>query len=238
MPSPFPGMDPYLETPELWPLFQDAFAACLSDTLRSLPGQYDVRVGYRLYHSELEHREPYIEILRRSDQGLITLLDVATPSNKTTAAGRDAYRSRRQQAKAAGANHVEIDLVLQGQPLLDYSRDGLPAWDYAVTVERVSHPQRYEIYTATLARRLPRFRLPLEAAERDSVLDLNAIFERSYDQAEFGKRIDYANPPAILHDRIAVAAYYLWQQEGCPHGRDKEHWAKAVESLWRPSQPK
>ena len=38
---------------------------------------------------------------------------------------------------------VEIDLVLQGQPLWDYSRAGLPDWDYAVTVARATQPERY-----------------------------------------------------------------------------------------------
>jgi Protein of unknown function (DUF2934) len=33
------------------------------------------------------------------------------------------------------------------------------------------------------------------------------------------------------HTDIAVAAYYLWEQEGRPHGRDKEHWYKALAQL-------
>jgi hypothetical protein len=42
--------------------------------------------------------------------------------------------------------------------------------------------------------------------------------------------------PAWLHDKIAVVAYQLWQQEGCPYGRDKELWFKAVEQLKRPTK--
>lgn len=29
------------------------------------------------------------------------------------------------------------------------------------------------------------------------------------------------------HEEIAVYAYYLWEFEGRPHGRDKEHWQQA-----------
>jgi hypothetical protein len=39
MPSPFPGMDPYLEAPPIWPDFHDAVAgqirAALNQTLRA-----------------------------------------------------------------------------------------------------------------------------------------------------------------------------------------------------------
>lgn len=30
---------------------------------------------------------------------------------------------------------------------------------------------------------------------------------------------------------IALGAYRVWLQEGCPHGRDREHWTKAREQL-------
>jgi hypothetical protein len=236
MPSPFPGMDPYLEDDAVWPLFQHQLVMCLYQVLLpDLVDRYRARVNQRHYNAQGEHCEEYIKIIRRSDEQLVTLLDLVSPSNKTTTAGREAFLSTRQQAKVAGANVVEIDLVLQGQPMLEYSREGLPTWDYAVTVTRASHPERYEIYTATLQKRLPRFRVPLVATDRDLVLDLQTVFGRCYDRVDFGARINYRDAPAVLHDRIALAAYNQWQQEGCPHGRDKEHWYMAVEQLAKPA---
>jgi hypothetical protein len=79
--------------------------------------------------------------------------------------------------------------------MLDYSRDGLPDWDYAVTVTRSTQPERYEIYTATLQKRLPRFRLPLAADDRDTVLDLHAACVRAYDKGNFAAKIDYQRDP-------------------------------------------
>lgn len=32
-------------------------------------------------------------------------------------------------------------------------------------------------------------------------------------------------------EEIALAAYRIWLQEGCPHGRDKDHWLQAREHL-------
>ena len=150
MPSPFPGMDPYLEDAALWPTFHHQLVECLYQIL--LPGlvdRYRARVAQRRYLAEptpdsaaAERQEDFVEIRQRNDGRLVTLLEVVSPANKTTAPGRAAYLDQRQAAKAAGANLVEIDLVLQGQPTLEYSRDGLPDWDYAVTVTRASKSER------------------------------------------------------------------------------------------------
>jgi hypothetical protein len=206
MPSPFPGMDPYLEDEAIWPVFQHQLVMCLYQIL--LPGlvdRYRARVSQRHYATEQalftsvvreEHHEDYIEIRQRHDGRLVTLLEVVSPANKTTTAGRTAYLDRRREGRNANANLVELDLVLQGQPTLEYSRDGLPDWDYAVTVTRSTQPERYEIYTATLQKRLPRFRLPLSPDDRDTVLDLHTAFTRCYDQGGFAAKIDYKRDPS------------------------------------------
>lgn len=207
MPSPFPGMDPFLEDEKLWPIFHHQIITCLYQIL--LPGlvdRYRARLGQRHYAIEQalftsvvreEHTEEVIEVRRRNDGRMITLVEVVSPANKTTTAGRKAYLDKRQEFKNAGASLVEIDLVLQGQPTLEYSRDGLPDWDYAVTVTRATQPDRHEIYTATLQKRLPRFRLPLAADDRDTVLDLQAAFARCFDQGNFAGKIDYQRDPPV-----------------------------------------
>lgn len=211
MPSTFPGMDPYLEDEKIWPAFHHTLVTGLYQIL--LPGlvdRYRARVAQRSYVTEMplftsvireEHHEEYIEIRQRGDGRLITVIDVVSPANKLTAAGRAAYLAKRREGRAANANLVEIDLVLQGQPLLDYSREGTPDWSYAVTITRATHPDRYEIYTSTLQKRLPRFRLPLASDDRDTVVDLQTAFTRCFDQGGFAARIDYRNnPPVPLKD--------------------------------------
>jgi Protein of unknown function (DUF4058) len=211
MASPFPGMDPYLEGEQLWVAFHHQLVTSLYQIL--LPGlvdKYRARVAQRHYITEQalftslvreEHHEEYIEIRQRTDGRLITLVDVVSPANKTLESGRTAYLEKRKEGKTAGANLVEIDLVLQGQPMLEYSRDGLPDWDYAVTVTRAAQPDRFEIYTATLQKKLPRFRLPLASDDRDTVVDLQTTFARSYDQGAFSSKIDYhRDPPIPLSD--------------------------------------
>ncbi|MCE9531674.1 MAG: DUF4058 family protein [Planctomycetes bacterium] len=207
MPCPLPGMDPYLESDKLWPAFQHQLVSSLYQIL--LPGlvdRYRARLGQRSYVTEQplftsiireQHTEDFIEVRQRADNRLVTLIDMVSPINKARSQGRAAYLESRKQARAQNASVVEIDLVLHGQPMLDYSREGLPAWDYAITVTRSTQPERYEIYTTTLQKRLPRFKIPLAADDRDTVLDLQATFARCYDQANFSTQIDYQNDPAL-----------------------------------------
>jgi Protein of unknown function (DUF4058) len=50
MPSPFPGMDPYLEHPALWPGVHQRFITYVGDALNTvLPTHYVADIGERLY---------------------------------------------------------------------------------------------------------------------------------------------------------------------------------------------
>jgi hypothetical protein len=203
-------MDPYLETDTLWPRFQRQLVLSLyQHLLPVLVDRYRARVVQRHYVIEQalftsvirdEFHEDYIEIRQRADNKWVTLVDVVNPANKLTAAGRAAYLQTRREARNHKASLVEIDLVYRGEPTLEYSRDGLPEWDYAITVTRSPQPERYEVYTTTLQKRLPRFRLPLALDDRDSVLDLQTVFTRCYDQGNFADEIDYQQDPALPLD--------------------------------------
>jgi hypothetical protein len=220
MPSPFPGMDPYLENSKTWPVFQQQLILCLHQTLQpGLMDRYRARINQRHYFNEQalftsvvreEHVEEFIEIRQRSDGRLVTLIEVVSPTNKTTAAGRQAYLDRRRASR--GASLVEIDLLLQGQPMLEYSRDKLEKWDDAVTLTRAASPDRHEIYTTTLQKPLTRFRLPLSPDDRDTVLDLQTIFTRCYDHADFAGKIDYKSDPPVAvpeEDRKWIATLLI-----------------------------
>ena len=63
-----------------------------------------------------------------------------------------------------------------------------------MTVTRGATPDRFEIYTAAVPKRLPKFKLPLAPDDRDTVLDLQTAFARAYDLGGFAKQLDYAAP--------------------------------------------
>jgi len=197
MPGPFPGMDPYLESPAHWPGFQSALVAALHESL--LPGlvdRYRARVGVREYTATTAlftsvlteaYREEFLEIAARPDGRVVTRVEVVSLGNRTTAAGRAAYLASR--AGASSGAIVEIDLLTQGKPTLDFARDGLPPHDQTVTVTRAGTPERYEIYTAAVTKRLPRFRLPLAADDKDTIFDLQTALNRAYDRGGFADRL-------------------------------------------------
>jgi hypothetical protein len=245
MESPFPGMDPYLEAPALWSEFQHTLMGACFQYL--MPSVFD---RYRMVLRKRDAHQDYLEIQRRSDNRLVTVLYVLGPTDKTTEGGRQAYVQHWRDASEA--NRIEIDLLLQGIPTLHFSRRSLPEWDYAVTVTRAVKPERYEIYTSNIDKRLPRFRVPLASDDGDAVLDLQAVVTRCYDTGRFFERINYDHDPAVPlkkearsrldailltqklrmpHDHVALAAYYIWEREGRPTGREKEHWHQALQAL-------
>ncbi len=56
MPSPFPGMDPYLEAPALWPGVHQRLITYIADALQpELRPRYHARIGERLYVVQTAH---------------------------------------------------------------------------------------------------------------------------------------------------------------------------------------
>lgn len=210
MSSPFPGMDPYLEAPERWPAFQHQMLACLGEVLQPNVGdRYRLRTATRFYvHEQVlftsilkeEHREEYLEVRQRPTGRLITIVDLVSPANRTTATGRREYQAKREEHRRHGAHLVELELVLEGQTCMNVSLENLPEHDYLVSVSRMQQNDRFEVYPVRLRSRLPRFKLPLAADDRDVVVDLQGIFNRCYD-IHFAGKIDYGqDPPALLDD--------------------------------------
>ena len=66
MPSPFPGMDPFLEHPAIFPDLHDRFATELSTAINAvLPGKYYAGLASRVWVEESErYVEPDIHLLR------------------------------------------------------------------------------------------------------------------------------------------------------------------------------
>lgn len=71
MPSPFPGMNPYLEQPDTWEDFHTGFMSHARDTLSAQVGDnYLVKIEVRLYIHELSDEER--RFLGRGDVGIVS----------------------------------------------------------------------------------------------------------------------------------------------------------------------
>jgi hypothetical protein len=106
MPSPFPGMDPYLEISGLWPDFHQRFNTYWCDQISdSLPDRYEARIDERVHLVELELDEqqirqirPDVAVLDRGGQGrsaasgaVATLESVTIPLLTTTQEVRESW---------------------------------------------------------------------------------------------------------------------------------------------------
>jgi hypothetical protein len=78
MPSPFPGMDPYLEHPALWPGVHQRLITYLGDALTGLlPPRYVANINERLYIDEPDRDiYPDASVLERSNPPAPALRDV------------------------------------------------------------------------------------------------------------------------------------------------------------------
>lgn len=101
MPSPFPGMDPYLETPDLWPdVHHELISQIRSQLNPRLRPRYVARVELRVYVSgDDEVKEARIEIRSQESGALVTIIEVLSPANKVRGArGRSSFMAKRGDA--------------------------------------------------------------------------------------------------------------------------------------------
>ena len=144
MPSPFPGMDPYLENRAVWPDFHQSLITYSRDALQPLlRPRYHARIGERLYvippHRAIypdvavTQRRPVPEPVTSGSAAVLTpdtplvvsvppeevrepFIEILSPANKTPGEGRNLYRHKQEEVLASDTHLVEIDLLRQGDP--------------------------------------------------------------------------------------------------------------------------
>ena len=238
MPSPFPGMDPYLEDSS-WSNFHGWLAPELARQLNKvLPDRYAALVNTRFIMVDevdfgaKEHagypdvevvreaaRPPYrtgtgsavldppltlptsaplkmphlwVEVIKVSDQTLVTLIEILSPWNKV-GRGRDDYLRKRDRILASEANLVEIDLIRRGKRI---PVDGdLPMAPYYVFLSRAGNRPLMGIWPIQLTEQLPQIPVPLEFPDPDAGIDLQTAAEAIYSDSRYERLIDYTQPP-------------------------------------------
>jgi hypothetical protein len=258
MPSPFPGMDPYLEAPDIWPDFHDAFAGEIRALLnQALPAPYYARLEMRPEIGIVEAGDnprrivpdiavvrhpagpradgrvavadlpraaisPHVEVqlfseplrhafveIRDPARGhrLVTLLEIASPSNKYLGPDREAYQRKQREVLASDANLIELDLLRAGKRLFAFAEIEAamaqhdPPADYVAVISRAwqrgaNGQPRFVLHAAAVTQRLPCIGVPLRAEEPEVPLDLQFAFQRAYDSGPYRRgAVDYTAPP-------------------------------------------
>lgn len=199
MPSPFPGMDPYLEQPIYWSEFHSRLIVAIADALAPcLLPRYYVGVEKRTYRdfgddSLLvgipEAQERYLEVRETGTDAVITVVEVLSPKNKRKGEGRTAYENKRQAILDSASHLVEIDLLRRGIPMAMQGAQGKS--DYRVLVSRSELRPNADLFSFTIEEVIPAFLLPLKGATESIAVDLQEIVSGVYDRGGYEVRINY-----------------------------------------------
>ena len=235
MPSPFPGMDPFIES-QCWRDFHTAFIAEVRSALMpqirpryvafveedvylargdgtpvriivpdvniqpadgwmdSPGGGVEVAVEPKVVTLPMTEpvEIPYLVIRRRDNEETVTVIELLSPTNKSSRDGRVEYLAKRNLLLRSRAHLVEIDLLRGGERLPTVEPH--PAGDYFTIVSRVERRPRADVYAWTLDHPLPRIPIPLTDGDPDVTLDLQAVFTTTYDRAGYDYALHYERP--------------------------------------------
>lgn len=168
-----------------------------------------------------EMREVYIEILSVPDESrVVTAIEVLSPSNKNADnQGQELYLTKQAEILSSQTHLIEIDFLRSGEHTVAVPPDmllGRGDWDYLVCLHRGGQKEeRYEVWAIPLPQRLPRIHVPLQEGDPDVVLDLQAVFNRCYDEGPYARRVDYrSEPPTPMKDDDAQWADTLLRERG------------------------
>ncbi len=150
----------------------------------------------------VEVREVFIEVLPIGEETrVVTVIEILSYVNKARGSeGRELYLTKQQELLHSAVNLIEIDLLRTGEHTTAVPYDSLrrrSRWDYLVCLHRGGQGGRFETWPCTLRDRLPSCYVPLENGLPDVILDLQAVFDRNYEEGAYARRIDYHQNPTI-----------------------------------------
>ena len=235
MPSPFPGMDPFIEG-QKWKGFHTRFIAAIGDALMPhVRPRYVVDVEEDIYLAKedgtpvrilvpdvsvvrgagwMEDNDgsvavaleptvftlpmtepielPYLVIRRSDNEETVAIIELLSPTNKSSRDGRAEYLAKRNSLLRSRAHLIEIDLLRGGERLPTV--EPLSPGDYFAFVSRAERRPKAEVYAWPLNRSLPTIPIPLTDGDPDVSLDLQTVFTTTYDRAGYDYALHYERP--------------------------------------------
>lgn len=222
MPSPFPGINPYLEHPAFWSSFHTRLMVAIADIVapqlrsnyvgiptaavlaaRSIDQLEPLRVELDATLTQKRPRsiflpqptsikERYLEVREVGTDTVITVIEVLSPKNKQKGKGRTAYENKRRRILGSLSNLVEIDLIRAGIPMTMIGE--VQPSDYRLIVSRSLHRLQANLYDFDLREPIPSVPLPLRPEDEKPLIELQAIVQGVCDRASYNERIDYRQP--------------------------------------------
>jgi hypothetical protein len=189
MPSPFPGMDPYLERPSLWPDVHIHLISAISAELNAvLPLRYAAVADMHVWIPK------FLEIIELEGDEVVTVMELLSPTNKRAGTERDAYLTKRAEYVHSSVNVVEIDL-LRGGTRPPVEQPTRPNTDYCITVCRAVALPRVDLWPFSIREEIPSVCIPLRGHQDEPQLNLRRCLDRVYDEHRFRQRAHYDREP-------------------------------------------
>ena len=250
MPSPFPGMDPWIEDAEYSRDFHSTMITLIREAINArVPRGYAARGTQLVWVDNERRREPdvgvfghrdrpafdgpltlagaiaveeevaeqeveqsHLEILSKDGMRLVTVIEIVSRSNKRPGDnGREAYLKKQTECKEKGVHLVEIDLLRGGPHTtavpLSKLRAKAGAFDYHVSITTCDSPIRYYAVPIRMTDPLPMIPIPLDPDVEPVRIELQPLFERTYDTGLYGEFMDFSKPcdPPLTAERQAWA---------------------------------
>jgi len=139
----------------------------------------------------IEETLVWIEIIHREDDELITSIELLSPTNKDTR-GREDFRAKRNALLRAGVHLVDLDLLLGGDRF--EFREPLPPAHFYAFIARGQAKRMVEVHRWTLHDPLPTIPIPLRAPDKDATIDLQDVYQTTFDRARYPRRLEYGRP--------------------------------------------
>ena len=134
-----------------------------------------------------EVRQPFLEIIHRSDRSLVTVLELLSPSNKTEP-GRARHLAKRRSLLESPVHLVELDL-LQGGKRLTFGAP-LPEGDFYCMISRLELRYDCQVYAGHYGDTFPHWPVPLRAPDPDLSLDYQALFELTFTRGRYKRSLE------------------------------------------------
>ena len=191
MPSPFPGMDPYLESWIWWGFHRSLICALSAQLNAKLPRHYVARL-YAPPEDPLKRAAT--RIVNIVDKRVVTEIEVSYPPNRRSQDSTEAEPLEREGGIAHRLNFVEIDL-LRSRPRPSVEAARLPAADYYILARRAKELQHLLVWPFSVRDRLPLIPIPVAPGLPEVMLDVRSAMDRVYEEGRYGEQVDYTKPP-------------------------------------------
>jgi len=161
-----------------------------------------------LYEEEIH--DTYIEIRDKRSRQVVTAIELLSPANKVkNSRGREQLIEKRKSLHRAGVHYLEIDLLRAGER----KQEAVGRSDYLV-LSLPGDGARWYVWYIDVRDPLPTIGVPLTPEYADVPLDLQAVFNETYDRAYYANSLDYTQ--TIPFPRLKPADE-AWVQEQIVH---------------------